>query len=460
MAEYRLIGTLEQYPARFAALAYFAVALVGTLLLLTPWARQEGVPAIEPVDALFTATSALCVTGLVVRSTGNDFSFFGQVVILILIQLGGIGIVTVTTFVALRFTGADTLRQRVAAAEAVGGTPGAHLPSLLLRVFVTVLVFEAVGATLLGLHSLVSSKPGEGWWPAVFHSVSAFCNAGFSLYDDSLVRFRGDVWYSGTIMLLIVTGGIGFPVLADLGRAVVRWRRGEAGHLTLHTKLMLTGTAVLIVLGTVVFLLLEWGNTLARDSLPTKVFASLFQAVTCRTAGFNTIPTGELTSASLWVSMILMSIGAGPCSTAGGFKVSTFMALVLLAWRRLQGEPRVFAFRRGIDEATVSKAVSTALLFAVSGMAFLTGVLVVQSAYQSPAEQHMFFLDAFFETISALGTVGLSTGITPELSTGAKLVLIMAMFMGRLGPMSFFIALSRRLQRAALEYPPEPVYIG
>ncbi len=456
----RFVGALEHYPARFAFAAYCCAVVVGALLLMTPWAHAPGAPPITLIDALFTATSAICVTGLVVRSTGNDFSLFGQAVILLLIQLGGIGIVTVTTFVALRFGGGDTMRQRVAAAEAVGAAPGSHLGGLLLRVFLTVIAFEAAGTVLLGLHGLARGAKAEGWWPALFHSISAFCNAGFSLYDDSLVQFRGDFWYCGTVILLIVCGGIGFPVLTDLGRTLLRLRRREPGHISLHTKLMLVGTAVLIAFGTVAFLVLEWGNTLAGEPLGTKLLASLFQSVTCRTAGFNTIPTDELTSASLWISMVLMSIGAGPCSTAGGFKVSTFMTLVLLSMRRLQGEERVYAFRRTVDAATVGKAISTALLFAVSGMVALTAVLVAQSYYMETSAQHVFFLDAFFETISALGTVGLSTGVTSELSVPAKIALIVAMFMGRLGPVSFFIALSRTLHRRALEYPTEPVYIG
>ncbi len=456
----RVVGALQQYPARFAFIAYTLVIALGTVLLMMPWSVAQDVAPIRWIDALFTATSALCVTGLTVRSTGQDFSLAGQIIILSLIQLGGIGIVTVTTFVTLATGRGDTMHQRVAAAEALGSEPGRHLAGLLGRILALILGFELAGFVLLAGHALTVGRPGEGLWSALFHSVSAFCNAGFSLYDDSLERFRADLWYSGTIMLLIVFGGLGFPVLVDLGRVLMRVRRGEPGHLTLHTKLMLAGTAGLLLLSWPTFLALEWNNTLAEDSLPVKLLASLFQAVTCRTAGFNTIPTDELRSASLWISTMLMSVGAGPCSTAGGFKVSTLMVLLLVAWRRLGGHEHVFVFRRSVNAETVNRAIATCLLFAVIGMVILAMMLIAEQGTLSPSDEHAFFLDAFFETISALGTVGLSTGVTPTLSTPAKLVLVVAMLVGRLGPITVFVALSHRPQRKLVEYPVEPVYIG
>ena len=456
----RVVGALQQYPARFAFVAYTLVIAIGTVLLKTPWATAQTAAPVSWVDALFTATSALCVTGLTVRSTGHDFSLIGQVIILSLIQLGGIGIVTVTTFVTLATGRGDTMHQRMAAAEALGSEPGRHLWGLVAKILVLIVSFELVGFVLLGTHALVLGREGEGWWPALFHAISAFCNAGFSLYDDSLERFRADLWYTGTIMALVVFGGLGFPVLADLGRAGLRvWRR-QPGHLSLHTKLMLSGTAAVLVLSWVAFLLLEWENTLAADSAVVKISAALFQAVTCRTAGFNTIPTEQLHSASLWIATILMAIGAGPCSTAGGFKISTLMVLVLVAWRRLGGYERVVAFGRSISPETINRAIATALLFAVIGIVVLALMLVAEQTSAATGEEHAFFLDAFFETISALGTVGLSTGVTPELSTAAKLVLVVAMLLGRLGPITVFIALSHRPQRSLVEYPVEPVYIG
>jgi trk system potassium uptake protein TrkH len=477
----RVTGALERYPARAAFVSFSLTILLGAFVLTLPMCRNAERELVAFVDALFTATSALCVTGLTVRSTGNDFNFIGQAVILFLIQVGGIGIVTITTFVTLRLVGGDTMRQRVAAAEAVGGTPTGDVGSLLAKVLAIVLAIELTGAALLLVRNLFvdASQPRETVWSALFHSIAAFCNAGFSLYDDNLTRYRRDPLVNLVITSLIISGGLGFPVLVDLGRWVRRRWQGEHHRLSLHTRLMLLGTATLLVGGTLITVALEWYNTLGGEPVAVKVLAAFFHSTACRTAGFNTLPIGQFHEATLWISIILMAIGAGPCSTAGGFKVSTMAILVLVAWRRLLGSEQVHAFRRSVPPETINKAIATALLFAVVGMTVLTLVLmaetetsaakltVVSESSPEAPEQRATFLPLFFETISALGTVGLSTGdhtgtvsLSGDLEDESKLFLVLAMLVGRLGPISFFIALSRLATRQELEYPKENVLIG
>jgi trk system potassium uptake protein TrkH len=297
-------------------------------------------------------------------------------------------------------------------------------------------------------------------WHALFHSVSAFCNAGFALHDDSLTHYQGDLVVNGAIGILIVAGGIGFPVILDISRNwEVGWPKRWSG-LNLHSKLMLVGTTLLLLVGTVSFLTLEWDGVLNGMPLWKRPMVALFHSISCRTAGFNTVEISSLTNAMLFISILLMAIGAGPCSTAGGFKVSTVAVLVLRAWATFRGRTRVNIARRTLPRETVDRATATAMLFFVITIVALAMLLVIeQSGKAHPASQGLF-LDATFEVISALGTVGLSTGMTPHLSTAGRIIVIVLMFIGRLGPISVFIALSRSESHTPVEYPAEEPLIG
>jgi trk system potassium uptake protein TrkH len=456
----QFIGSIKQHPARVSLAWYAATITIGAFLLMHPWSSADPRHRITTLDAVFTATSATCVTGLAVRSTGGDYSWFGQLVILTLIQVGGIGIMTVTTYLAFQLGGRLGLRQRAIITETLGADDHADVRWVLGRVLRVTLLFEGVGAWLLFVRFVFDLAPGDALWHAVFHSVSAFCNAGFALHDDSFVRYQGDWLVNLTLMLLIILGGIGYPVLNDLNR---NWRdsgRDRWDALSLHSKLMLTGTGVLLMLGAVSFLVLEWDGVLAGLSLPRRLLVACFHSTTCRTAGFNTIDVSALTSAMLFLSILLMAVGAGPCSAAGGFKVSTLAVLVLRVWTSFRGQRQIHVSRRMISETAVARAIATAFAFTAVAILSLTVLLAVAPVDRPHSAAGSDFMDKAFEVVSALGTVGLSTGITANLNGPAQIVLILLMFIGRLGPVSAFIALSRSERRQAIEYAQEEPLIG
>lgn len=455
----RAIGSLTKYPARFSVLSYALVIIAGAALLTTSAAVVPGKDRLTAIDALFTATSAACVTGLTVRSTANDLSFLGQAVVLTLIQVGGIGIVTITTFITFHLRGGG-VRDRAMASEAIGAQRPTDFRSTLSSVLWFTLLVEAVAALVLTVRGLLDDGIGRSAWHAVFHSISAYCNAGFALHDTSLTRYQGDVVVNTVIGMLIVVGGIGFPVIVDIRR---QWHKpwGQLwDHLHLHSKMMLIGTALLIVGGAVVFLSLESHNSMTNMSWPRRIIVSLFSSITARTAGFNSIDIGSLTNATLFMLILLMIIGAGPCSTGGGMKVSTFMVVVLSGWSTWRGNSRVNLMRRTIASAVVDRAITTVLLFGAVSIIAITALLMLEQSSYSHQDSSGVFLDTVFEVISALGTVGLSTGITTRLADASRLVLVVVMFIGRLGPISIAVAISHNQRRARIEYPESEPLIG
>lgn len=456
----RLSGAVLKYPARISFACYAGMIFAGTIALASPWSRAPDREPISVLDAAFTATSATCVTGLTVRSTANDFSPFGQAVILLLIQLGGIGILTVTNFVTFRLGSQQSLRMRAVVSQTLGASETTDLGRLLRNVILTTLAIEGAGVTLLAIRNLFCLSPGEALWNATFHSVSAFCNAGFALHDDSLVGYQGDLLVNLTIVGLIVLGGIGYPVMVDVLRNRRKGWRELWDDLHLHSKVMMLGTAALILLGTLAFLILEWDNSLEEMPLGKRLLVALFQSVTCRTAGFNTVDLASLTNATLLVMILLMAIGAGPCSTGGGMKVSTLMVLLLRTWSSFRGHLGVSVFRRTIPVKALAEATTTALLFAVVATAALACLLMFEQTPVPHRATDGSFLDAQFEVVSALGTVGLSTGMTPKLSAMGRVIIIIVMFFGRLGPISVFVAISRSERRRPLEYVREEPLIG
>jgi len=366
----------------------------------------------------------------------------------------------VTTYLTLRLGSSASLRQQVLVTETLGSDRKSDLLWVLHGVFLFTVTFELAGFLILAAYNPWRTTMADRLWQALFHSISAFCNAGFALADDSLGRFQGDLIVNFTIMTLIVVGGIGFPVVLDLWRHRRLPRGDRWSRLSVHTKVMLLGTIALLTLGTVSFLALEWHNALAGMSPGRRVLVASFQSVTARTAGFQTIDLTHLTDATLVVLVMLMMIGAGPCSTGGGFKVSTFMALVLSSWSSFRGRTRVSLFRRTLPQESIDRAVATALLFGTLGAVALTMLLAFEATGHPEPGGHGRLLDTLFEVISALGTVGLSTNTTTTLDPSGRIIIIILMFLGRLGPISVFLALSRTTREAHTEYPEEDLLIG
>ena len=455
----KLAGSLERYPARVSVYWYASVLLIGTILLALPISNANAERPITFMDAWFTATSALCVTGLAVRSTGHDFSLIGQIVILSLIQLGGIGIMTITTLVMSQIVGSG-LRHRAIVAETLGTQAVVNLRWILSSVVLLTLVIELVGASLLFIRFSGQMPLADAVWYSVFHSVSAFCNAGFGLRDDSFVGYQGDPIVNLAICGLIVMGGIGFPVLIDSGRALRHGRRDCWAELHLHSKLTLITTVVMLLVGALLFAALEWKNSLQGLPLANQLMAPVFHSVVCRTAGFNTVDVGNLTSATLFISIVLMLVGAGSCSTAGGIKVSTVAMLVIHAATRFAGSKHVNIFRRTIPQPAIDRALASTMFYLFVAGVGITFLLVFDRQLEIRAGSRRHFLDSAFECVSALGTVGLSTGVTPHLSSLGRIIIIALMFLGRLGPITFFAALARTTVKTSLEYANEEPLIG
>ena len=404
---------------------FVLVILVGTLLLMLPVASRSG-ESCGFLTALFTATSSTCVTGLVLVDTYTQWSGFGQVVILCLIQIGGLGFMTIISVFFFLLHRKIGLRQRMIMAQGFSLNEMEGVVMLVRTVLVWTLIFEACGAAILTIRFTGEFGFFQALRWGIFHAVSAFCNAGFDIFgklqpDSSLMLFADDVVVNLVIMALIVIGGLGFYVWADLARF-----RRVRHHLSVHSKLVLTITAILIFSGAASFALLEWNNpaTIGSFSTGDKILACFFQSVTCRTAGFASISQGGLTEASQAVSSVLMLIGGSAGSTAGGIKTVTVGVLILSTISAARGRSRVTAFKRTIGSVQIRQAMSIMILMVL--MAFAGAVFI-------SADGGFTFTQSFYETASALGTVGLSTGITPLLSTGARVLLIIFMFFGRVG---------------------------
>jgi trk system potassium uptake protein TrkH len=436
-------------PAQLIVLSFAAAITAGTVMLRLPVAHAHGA-GVGWLDALFTATSAVCVTGLVVVDTGRDFSPVGQAIIAILIQMGGLGILTVGTLLALVTGRRLGFRERVNVQTQLSSLQVGGVVRLVRRIVVVVLGVELAGALLL-YPRMAADGWGSGAWHAVFHSVSAFNNAGFSLYADSLIRHAADPLVNAVVLVLIVLGGLGFVVVVNL---FALYRRRQRAPLSLHTKIALSATTLLIGAATIALLALEWGNprTLGALSWPVRVMAALFQAITPRTAGFNTVDYAGMEPATLLVTMLLMFIGGNPGSTAGGIKTITFVVLVGSAWSlsRGRGELQLFGRRVPVQTAVRAGVVTLTSFMVVSG-----GLIVL-----SMTEAGQDLLPLAFETFSAFGTVGLSMGITSGLSPAGKLVIVVLMFIGRLGPLTLGLALAEAPPERRIEYPAEDVAVG
>ena len=450
---------LRRHPTRLLAGGFAAAILVGALLLTLPLSSAGA--RIGLLDALFTATSAVCVTGLTVRDTGREFSTFGQGVILALIQLGGLGITTLSTTLFLVFGQRASLSTRDMVESSFRARPAGRLTPLLAQVFVWTVAIEAVGAAVLLPAELGRMPPLGAVWHACFHAVSAFCNAGFSLRSDSLVGDRANPAVILPISGLIILGGLGFGVLTEVGESLrARMCGRRATRLSLHAKVALATTGVLLLMGSVGFWALESGNLLRDTTLRSRFLTSFFASVTPRTAGFNSIDYAQTTTATLFLTVVLMTIGGCPGSTAGGIKATTLAVLFATARARLRGRRWASLFGRGVSEMAVDKAIGVVALVAVlvvGGTLLLAAVELRHAAHvQTPGRSE----GLLFEVVSALSTVGLTTGITPTLAPGGKLIVIVLMFVGRLGPLTVAIAVARKKPGPAVRLAEEPLMIG
>lgn len=435
-------------PVQLIFLGFLLVTAAGTGLLL-PAATAPGEQT-DFIHALFTATSALCVTGLTVVDTGSHFSVFGQVVILVLIQLGGFGVMTFATVVGLMVLGRLSLRSKLLAATEAKSLGLADLRSLILGIIKISLVIEVVLAVILSLrfHLGYDMSLGDAIWHGSFHAVSAFNNAGFALYTDSMMGFVGDPVIGLPLCAAIILGGLGFPVIMQLRR---RFRTPRLWSM--HTRIVVWATSVLLVLGTGMILALEWSNpaTLGPMSWPEKLLASFFQSVQTRTAGFNSVDISAM-EPTTWLGMdVLMFIGGAPAGTAGGIKVTTVAVLLFIVFTELRGDAAVNIFGKRLSRAVHRQAIAVVLL-AGSLVVVVTGALMHLSGL--PLDQ------VLFETVSAFSTVGLSTGITAELPMLGQLMLVLLMFIGRVGPITFASALALRERRTLYELPKERPIIG
>jgi trk system potassium uptake protein TrkH len=437
-------------PAQMLAFSFLGTILLGTLLLWLPAsARSE---RLSLIDAAFTSTSAVCVTGLTVRDTSSAFSPFGQGVILGLIQLGGLGIMTFSTMILLVAGRKIAIADRVAVQEDFSPVATKDFRSLIRDIFLYAMAIEAAGSLLLLAGFLRRFPLGRAIPLAVFHSVSAFCNAGFTLFSDNLAGFRGDGGINVTIIALIVLGGLGFLVLKDVTEYAAGVVHRKRARLMLHSKLVLTMTLGLILIGFGLFLGLEGKGALAGLSTRDKVLASLFQAVTPRTAGFNTIDLAAVGSATGLLLMVLMFIGASPGSTGGGVKTSTIGVLAAFLRSKIMARDSVGLFRRTLPAATILRAL-TAVLLALA-LVFLASFLILVG------QPDLGMRNAVFEVFSAFGTVGLSLGATARLNGFGKIVIILTMFIGRIGPLALLSAFSRQRAKGRFDYAEESVMTG
>ncbi|RJL29993.1 TrkH family potassium uptake protein [Bailinhaonella thermotolerans] len=438
-----------QHPAQVIVSGFGSAILAGTGLLASPMATSSGEPA-EFLVALFTATSAVCLTGLVLVDTADHWSLFGELVIMALMQVGGLGIMTLATLFTVLLAGRLGLRARLFVQAETKTPRAADLRRVVRNVVLFSLAAELVLAVILAARFALAygEAPGRAAYLGIFHSISSFNNAGFALWPDSVIRFATDPWIILTLTAGVILGGIGFPVVFELARS---WRRPRTWSVL--TRITLTVSAVLLTLGTMIFLATEWTNprTLGGMDDPGKFLTSFFLSAMTRSGGFNSVNMDELRPSSLLLCELLMFIGGGSAGTAGGIKVTTFGVLLFMVWSELRGEPRVNAWHRRLPSPTQRQAVTITLMSIVL-IAFSTYLLLVLTPHN---------LDfVLFEAVSAATTNGMSTGITPESTVAGQILLILLMFVGRTGPLTLGSALALRERTRRYELPEERVIVG
>jgi trk system potassium uptake protein len=430
-------------PPQVLAWSFLLFILFGACLLKLPFASTT---PISWLDALFTATSAITVTGLIVVDTGSVFTIFGQIVIMCLIQLGGLGLMTFAVLIVIMLGKKVGLQQRMLIQESFNQTSLGGLVRLVKILLVFTLLLESIAFVLLSIRWVPEFGWKEGMYQSLFHTISAYNNAGFSLWSDGLTTYVGDPIVNVVITSLFITGGLGFTVLADL------WSKKNFKRLTLHSKIMLVGTFTINIVAFLLIFLLEYANPATLGSLPLseKVWGAYFQAVTPRTAGFNSIDIGAMTTPAILLIILLMFIGGGSASTASGIKVTTFIVMVLATVTFLRGRSETMIFNRTIKLQTIIRA----LAIIVISLSVIFVVLFILTITEDAS-----FIVILFEVISAFGTVGLSMGLTPELTSVGKQVIIIMMFIGRIGPLTLAFTLAKQ-KKSPIKYPEEEIFTG
>ncbi|MHC4370263.1 MAG: TrkH family potassium uptake protein [Planctomycetota bacterium] len=439
----------------------------GAGLLMLPTASAENKESLGLVDALFTATSATCVTGLIVKDTGEHFSIIGQVVILTLIQLGGLGIVVFGAVFALLLGQTLSLRESVAMQDLLSARTLGRIRNMIGFIFVGTIFIELAG--VLCLHGMWGQEVERTWYYSIFHSISAFCNAGFGLFNDSLEQHSGSWHVYAVVCPLIILGGLGFGVLYDMANIIAdrvkrffkkwinkryRFSMEAPRRMRLQTKIVLSISVSLIILGTLAILVFERYANPSDSTTNTGVLDALFQSVTARTAGFNTVDISAMAPSSKFILILLMFIGGSPGSTAGGIKTVTLAVVVMTAVAALRKRQEVEMFQRSVRIVVVGRAITVTLLFAMA-------LFIITLALSISERSNGFGMsDIAFEAASALGTVGLTTGITRDLTSAGKLIIIAAMLIGRLGPLTLLAALTFNLRPARYNYPDEAIIVG
>jgi trk system potassium uptake protein TrkH len=433
-------------PPKVLALGFASLILIGTLLLNLPMATKTG-ESIGFINALFTSASAVCVTGLVVVNTGEFWSLFGQIVIIMLIQMGGLGFMTMTTIGALLIGKKITLKERLVIKEQLNQETMSGLVKLTKYVVLSTLAIEGIGAIFLSTRFIPIYGKVKGIWFSIFHAISAFCNAGFDLTGDSIAPFVGDFTINMTISALIILGGLGFSVYIDITK------NRSFKKFSLHSKLVISITGVLLLVGMIVFFLIEYDNSLTLKplNLGEKLIASFFQSVVPRTAGFYSVNLAGLYDTTVFLTIILMFIGASPGSTGGGIKTTTFGILILTTLGVIKGERDIVAFKKRIGYDVINRS----LAIATVGM-----ILIIAVSFVLTVTEPANFLDVLFETTSAFATVGSSRGLTPNLTDFGKIIITLTMYAGRVGPLTMAYVFSRRSKHGNFRYSEGNIIVG
>ncbi|SET28581.1 trk system potassium uptake protein TrkH [Paenibacillus sp. NFR01] len=442
-------GKLKLTPPKILSIGFVMLIVVGTVLLYLPISSTGR--DLSFIDALFMATSATCVTGLAVIDPGTQLTFFGQIVLLTLIQFGGLGFVTMATLITLVLNKKISLKERLLLQESMNQNSMQGIVKLIRRVLIYSLVIQLSGAALLAGRFLIDMPVGKAVYYGLFHSISIFNNAGFDLFGDihgpfsGLTEYAEDPIVNITTMLLIFLGGVGFIVLSD----VLDWPKRK--RLTLHSKVVLSTSVLLVVIGAIIFFWLEVRHTLAPLHPGGKIMASLMQSISPRSGGVATVDILALRESTQFLTILLMFIGAAPGSTGGGIKITTFAILIVTAYSKLRSKDDIVMFRHRISKNNVYRAISISLL---------SLMLVVIATMLLSVTEHADFLSILFEAVSAFGTAGMSMSLTPELTTAGKLFVIILMFVGRTGPLTLAYAFKSQQSKEIFRYPEGTVSIG
>ncbi|HET6489271.1 MAG TPA: TrkH family potassium uptake protein [Syntrophales bacterium] len=440
-------------PERIFINSFAGLILAGAVLLWLPFSSTKGLGF---TDALFTAASAVCVTGLAVIDIGEDLSVAGQVITIFLFQIGGLGIITFSAFLFGIMGRGISFKGREIVQSTFLHTPRRDFFVILRSVLIATAIIESIGILILFSRFSQDFPAGTALFHAVYNAISAFNNCGFSLFSDKLIRYQGDIVVNLTIMGLIVTGGIGFVVIHEVFYRL----RGNERKLSLHTKLVLIATGILIVGGAILFFIFERNHAIKDMPFVTQVLVSFFQSITPRTAGFYTVDISQLTNATILMMIVLMFIGASPGSTGGGIKTTSATLLTLLIWNRWKGNEEVNIWNRTIPKDLITRTIAIIFASAFSVFLITSVLLLAESENLLPLQSRHVFVEYLFETMSAFGTVGLSMGVTPKLNDLQKLAIILIMFAGRVGPLTLAFSLARRSVKKGITYAEESVMVG